>query len=57
MTLPYHLYILATQHQAIEKVRPLAYGTALTLMGLVFLLNLGVFLLRYRMRRSLERAR
>jgi phosphate transport system permease protein len=57
MALPYHLYILATQHQAIEKVRPLAYGTALTLMGLVFLLNLGVFLVRYRMRKKLERAR
>lgn len=57
MALPYHLYILSTQHQAVEKVRPLAYGTALTLVGLVFLLNLGAFLLRYRMRKNLEKAR
>jgi phosphate transport system permease protein len=57
MALPYHLYILATQHQAVEKVRPLAYGTALTLVGLVFLLNLGAFLVRYRMRKNLEKAR
>lgn len=57
MALPYHLYILATQHQSIEKVRPLAYGTALTLVGLVFILNLGAFLIRYRMRRKLEKAR
>lgn len=57
MALPYHLYILATQHQAVEKVRPLAYGTALTLILLVFLLNLGAFLVRYRMRKKLEKAR
>jgi phosphate transport system permease protein len=31
MALPYHLYILSTQHHAIEQVRPLAYGTALFL--------------------------
>jgi phosphate transport system permease protein len=57
MALPYHLYILSTQHHAIEKVRPLAYGTALVLMGLVFVLNLGAFAARYRMRRRLESAR
>ena len=31
MALPYHLYILATQHHAIAQVRPIAYGTALVL--------------------------
>jgi len=41
MALPYHLYIMATQHHAIEKVRPLAYGTALVLLGLVLLLNIS----------------
>lgn len=57
MALPYHLYILSTQHHAIEKVRPLAYGTALVLVGLVFTLNLGAFAVRSRMRRRLESAR
>jgi phosphate transport system permease protein len=57
MALPYHLYILSTQHHSIEKVRPLAYGTALVLVGLVFLLNLGAFAVRYRMRKKLESAR
>lgn len=57
MALPYHLYILSTQHHSIEKVRPLAYGTALVLVGLVFVLNLGVFAVRYRMRKRLESAR
>lgn len=48
MALPYHLYILSTQHHAIEEVRPLAYGTALVLLVLVFLLNLSAFWLRAR---------
>lgn len=52
MALPYHLYILSTQHQAIEAVRPLAYGTALVLIGLVFLLNIIAFIIRYRYRKS-----
>lgn len=46
MALPYHLYILSTQHHAIEQVRPLAYGTALVLIMLVILLNLIAFLIR-----------
>jgi phosphate transport system permease protein len=48
MALPYHLYMLATQHQDIEKVRPLAYGTALVLILVVFLLNLSAFYIRYK---------
>ncbi len=57
MALPYHLYILSTQHHSIQTVRPLAYGTALVLVGLVFTLNLGAFAVRSRMRRRLESAR
>ncbi|MEO0141515.1 MAG: phosphate ABC transporter, permease protein PstA, partial [candidate division WOR-3 bacterium] len=48
MALPYHLYILATQHQNIEGVRPLAYGTALVLVILTFILNLAAFFIRKR---------
>jgi phosphate transport system permease protein len=54
MALPYHLYILATQHQAIEKVRPIAYGTALALLGLIFLLNLSAVWIRYRYRQRMR---
>jgi len=54
MALPYHLYILATQHQAIEKVRPIAYGTALVLLGLIFLLNLSAVWIRYRYRQRMR---
>jgi len=48
MALPYHLYMLSTQHQDIEQVRPLAYGTALVLIIVVFLLNLTAFYIRYK---------
>ena len=54
MALPYHLYILATQHQAIERVRPSAYGTALVLLGLIFLLNLSAVWIRYRYRQRMR---
>ncbi len=52
MAMPYHLYIMSTQHQAIVKVRPIAYGTALVLVGLVFLMNLSAIILRYHLRKA-----
>lgn len=51
MALPYHLYVMATQHHAISQVRPIAYGTALVLLALIFFMNLIVVIIRYRMRR------
>ncbi|MDZ4681655.1 MAG: phosphate ABC transporter permease PstA [Saprospiraceae bacterium] len=50
MALPYHLYMLSTQHSAIEQVRPLAYGTAVVLISLVFLLNIIAFVIRFKYR-------
>ncbi len=50
MALPYHLYMLSTQHQAIEQVRPLAYGTATVLILLVFVLNIIAFYIRFKHR-------
>ncbi len=52
MALPYHLYIMATQHHAIMEVRPIAYGTALVLILLVLGLNMTAIVIRYRMRRK-----
>jgi phosphate transport system permease protein len=52
MALPYHLYIMATQHHAIQQVRPLAYGTALVLIVLVLGLNMTAIVVRYRLRRK-----
>ena len=52
MALPYHLYIMATQHHQIEQVRPLAYGTALVLIVLVLGMNMTAVIIRYRLRRK-----
>ncbi len=50
MALPYHLYMLSTQHQSIEQVRPLAYATAVVLILLVFILNIVAFYIRFKHR-------
>jgi phosphate transport system permease protein len=52
MALPYHLYIMSTQHHNILKVRPLAYATALVLIVLVLGLNMAAVIIRYRLRRK-----
>ena len=52
MALPYHLYIMSTQHHAIQQVRPLAYGTALVLIVLVLGMNMTAVIIRYRLRRK-----
>jgi phosphate transport system permease protein len=52
MALPYHLYIMATQHYDIAKARPLAYGTALVLILFVLGLNLAAIIIRSRIRRK-----
>ncbi|WP_084804324.1 phosphate ABC transporter permease PstA [Halonatronum saccharophilum] len=50
MALPYHLYIMSTQHSNIEMVRPIAYGTALVLISLVLIMNLGAIFIRSKFR-------
>ena len=52
MALPYHLYIMATQHHDLAKARPLAYGTALVLIVFVLGMNMAAVVLRYRLRRK-----
>ncbi|MFA7001110.1 MAG: phosphate ABC transporter permease PstA [Candidatus Omnitrophota bacterium] len=48
MALPYHLYVLSTQIPNVST--KLQYGTALVLVGLVFLLNIAATLVRSRIR-------
>jgi len=50
MALPYHLYIMATQHHAIDKARAIAYGTALVLIVFIVIFNLGAIIIRARLR-------
>lgn len=52
MALPYHLYILATQHPDTEKVLPMQYGTALVLLLLVLGINFGAILVRIYFRKK-----
>jgi len=52
MALPYHLYILATQHPDTDKVLPLQYGTAFVLLAMVLGLSLGAILIRVHFRRK-----
>ena len=54
MALPYHLYVLATQHPAAAKVLSMQYGTALVLLILVLGVNLGAVLLRLYFRRKYQ---
>lgn len=52
MALPYHLYIMSTQHHNITLVRPIAYGTALVLVVMIFAMNLAAVILRYHLRKK-----
>lgn len=52
MALPYHLYILATQHPEASKVLPMQYGTALVLLLLVLGLSSGAIIIRIYFRKK-----
>ncbi|MDD2983412.1 MAG: phosphate ABC transporter permease PstA [Crocinitomicaceae bacterium] len=55
MALPYHLYALATSGTDIEASRPMAYGTALVLIGIVLIMNLIASFIRRRLERKWKR--
>jgi len=53
MALPYHLYILSTQHPEAHKIAHMQYGTALILIIFVLCFNISAVLLkRYFRKRS-----
>ncbi|MCF7808859.1 MAG: phosphate ABC transporter permease PstA [Candidatus Marinimicrobia bacterium] len=54
MALPYHLYVLATQHPDTEKVLPMQYGTALVLIFIVVFFNLTAIILRNHFRKKIQ---
>lgn len=54
MALPYHIYVLATAGTRIEQTRPMQYGAALVLVGLVLGLNLIAVTMRSYFRRKLR---
>jgi len=54
MALPYHLYVLATQHPDTVKVLPMQYGTALVLIFIVVFFNLTAIILRNHFRKKIQ---
>ena len=51
MALPYHLFVMATEHPDIAAVRPIQFGTALVLLMLVLSMTLIAILIRHRHRK------
>ncbi|HTL46663.1 MAG TPA: phosphate ABC transporter permease PstA [Verrucomicrobiae bacterium] len=50
MALPYHLYVISTQ---VPKIKPqVQYGTALVLIGMVFIMNFCAILIRAHFRKK-----
>ncbi len=54
MALPYHLYIMSTQHHDIEGVKGIAYSTASILLILTLMLNIISSTLRIKYRKAIK---
>lgn len=52
--LPWNIYNLCTEHQAVDEIRHVQYGMVLTLVLLVLLMNAAAVLLRARLARKLR---
>ena len=50
MALPYHLYVISTSGTNIEASRPIAFGTALVLITIVFIMNMLATLIRRKLK-------
>jgi phosphate transport system permease protein len=50
MALPYHLFVMSTQHHDIMGVRPIAYGTAAVLLFFILMFNSIAIYIRYKFR-------
>lgn len=55
MSLPYHIYVLATSSVNVEETRPLQYATALLLVAMVLGLNMIALIIRNRAQRKIAR--
>ena len=52
--LPWNIYNLATEHEAVDEIRHVQYGMVFTLVMLVLLLNLGAIIVRARVSQRLR---
>jgi phosphate transport system permease protein len=52
--LPWNIYNLATEHEAVEEIRHVQFGMVFTLVALVLLLNIAAIALRARVAKRLK---
>ncbi|MDF7801096.1 phosphate ABC transporter permease PstA [Pontiellaceae bacterium B1224] len=52
--LPWNIYNLCTEHEAVDEIRHVQYGMVFTLVAIVLLLNLGAILMRARISKKLR---
>ncbi|MFO7974199.1 MAG: phosphate ABC transporter permease PstA [Candidatus Hydrogenedentota bacterium] len=52
--LPWNIYNLATEHEAVDEIRHVQFGMVLTLIALVLLLNMTAIILRARITKKLK---
>ncbi len=52
--LPWNIYNLCTEHEAVDEIRHVQYGMVLTLVALVLILNLAAIILRARISKKLK---
>ena len=55
MSLPYHIYVLATSSVDVDATRPMQYGTACLLVLMVLGLNMVALFIRQRAQRKIAR--
>ncbi len=52
--LPWNIYNITTEHEAVDEIRHVQYGMVLTLVALVLLLNIGAIILRARIAKKMK---
>jgi len=52
--LPWNIYNLCTEHEAVDEIRHVQFGMVFTLVGLVLLLNVAAIVLRARIAKKLK---
>ncbi|MEA2069257.1 MAG: phosphate ABC transporter permease PstA [Verrucomicrobiota bacterium] len=52
--LPWNIYNLCTEHEAVDEIRHVQYGMVFTLVAIVLLLNLAAILMRARISKKLR---
>jgi phosphate transport system permease protein len=54
MALPWNIYNLATEHEAVDEIRHVQHGMVLTLVGMVLMLNMAAIILRAKITKKLK---